>query len=124
PRSPSEAILSRGFVNRIGLYGVLITAVALGAFIYALETGDLPRAVTFAFMTLALAQLFHLGNARSRAAVIRPRDIVANRWALAAVAIVIVLQLAAVYVPPLAGLLDLVPLRPADWAIVVPLSLL
>jgi Ca2+-transporting ATPase len=124
PRDPQEAILSRAFVGRISLYAALITAVTLGAFVYALETGDSARAITFAFMTLALAQLFHLGNARSRAAVIRGHAIVANRWAIGAVALVVGLQLAAVYIRPLASLLDLVPLAPADWLVIVPLAVL
>ena len=105
-----------------------ITAVTLAAFVYALPgapaDSGAARPITFAFMTLALAQLFHLGNARSRSAVLGRQTATANRWALAAVALVLVLQLAAVYIPPLARLLRLVPLGPADWLIIVPLALL
>jgi Ca2+-transporting ATPase len=74
--------------------------------------------VTIAFMTLALAQLFHLGNARSRGPVLSWRRITANRWALGAVPLVIGLQLAAVYWEPLSTVLRTVPLAPGDWLVV------
>src|SRR5690606_28414807 len=64
PRDPQEAILSARFVRAISLYALLITAVTLAAFLWALGGGDPARAITVAFMTLALAQTFHLGNAR------------------------------------------------------------
>src|SRR5262249_24698897 len=105
PRDPREAILSRSFLGRILSYGALITASTLGAYLWALryEPGG---AQTIAFTTLALAQTFHLGNARSVQAVTGLRRALANRYALGAVAISIGLQLAAVYVDPLAGILD------------------
>jgi Ca2+-transporting ATPase len=115
PRDPQAAILSRRFVRSIAMYAALITASTLAAFVYALATGGATRAVTFAFMTLALAQLFHLGNARSVRPLIGSRRALSNRWALAAVAMVLALQLVAVYVSPLARLLDVTPLAPADW---------
>jgi Ca2+-transporting ATPase len=126
PRDPQEAILSRAFVSRIAFYAALITAVTLAAYIYALNASpgeDGARAVTVAFMTLALAQLFHLGNARSRSAVLSRSAATANRWAIGAVALVLLLQLAAVYVAPLARLLRLAPLGFADWLLIVPLAL-
>ena len=122
PRDPREAILSRRFGVAIGTYGALITVVTLTAYVWGLGAGDQPRAVTIAFMTLALAQLFHLGNARSRGPVVRPRRIVANRWALLAVPLVIALQLVAVYWAPVALVLDTVPLGWTEWAVVVALA--
>ena len=75
-----------------------------------------------AFMTLALAQTFHLGNARSAEAVLSLRRIGANAYALAAVALSIGLQLVAMYVEPLAALLHVVPLRREEWVVVVVLA--
>ena len=126
PRDPGEAILSRGFVGEIGVYGLLITAATLGAFAYALRADGEggARAVTVAFMTLALAQIFHLGNARAAGPVLGWRRATSNRWALAAVAVTVGLQLAAVYAPPLARLLHVVPLAARDWLTIVPCALL
>jgi Ca2+-transporting ATPase len=73
-------------------------------------------------MTLALAQLFHLGNARSRGPVLAPRRAIANRWALAAVPFVLGLQVIAVHWTPLAAVLGTVPLSGRDWLVIVVLS--
>ena len=73
-------------------------------------------------MTLAFAQTFHLGNARSAEAVLSLRRIGANAYALAAVALSISLQLAAMYVEPLADLLHVVPLRSEEWIVVLVLA--
>jgi Ca2+-transporting ATPase len=124
PRDPDEAVLSRPFLNSIGAHASLIAVSTLGAFLIALERGSQETAVTIAFVTLALAQGFHLGNARSAGAVLALHRVKANLWALGAVGLVIVLQLIALYTPGLARVLDVVPLSLADWAIVLPASLL
>ncbi|MDX1646057.1 MAG: HAD-IC family P-type ATPase [Longimicrobiales bacterium] len=123
PRDPRTSILSAAFVRTLGFYALLITGSTLVAFAWGLGTGERDRAVTVAFMTLALAQLFHLGNARSRTGVLSPSRIFANRWAVGSVPLVIVLQLLAVYWEPLSSLLDTVPLGLADWLVVFGLSL-
>jgi Ca2+-transporting ATPase len=73
-------------------------------------------------MTLALAQLFHLGNARSREQVLSFERMLANPWALAAVPVVLGLQVASVHWPALSRVLATVPLSGRDWAVVVGLS--
>lgn len=123
PRDPERAILSGPFLKAIAFYAVLITAVTLTAYAWGLQSGEEDRAITIAFMTLALAQLFHLGNARSRGPVLERRQIVANRWALGALPLVISLQLLSVYWPPLASVLRTVPLAAADWLVVGGLSI-
>ncbi len=122
PTGPDADILSKGFVRSIAFYSGLITAVTLIAFGWGLSTGPQDRAGTVAFMTLALAQLFHLGNARSRGDVLRPARITANPAALAAVPLVIALQLLAVNWPPLATLLGTTPIDASDWMVVAGLS--
>jgi Ca2+-transporting ATPase len=122
PRDPSRAILTAAFLRAVGFYGVLMAGSAGAALVLA---GDDPaRGRTIAFMTLALAQAFHLGNARSMGPVLRPARAFANRFAIGAVALVIGLQLLAVYLPPLAAILDTVPLDGRDWIIILPLSIL
>lgn len=123
PRSPQEALLSRQFIGSVLFYGVLITAVTAAAFVWALDR-DPALGTTVAFMTLALAQVFHLGNARSAEAVLRPSRILANPYALGAVVLSVGLQLLAMYVAPLARLLSVVPLDAAEWGVVVGLAAL
>lgn len=118
PRDPREALLSRGFLSRILLYSLLITAATLGAFVWALST--LPHAATtVAFMTLSLAQVFHLGNARSAGDVVHLSGAIANKWALAGAAVAIALQLLAIGLAPLREILDLVPLDRTAWMVVI-----
>ena len=120
PRDPDEAILSRPFLSQIALYATLIAAATLGAFLIALDRGSEERAITIAFVTLALAQGLHLGNARSDGPVVSWARIGSNPWALGALGLVVALQLAAVYAPVLASVLRTVPLTRADWALVLP----
>jgi Ca2+-transporting ATPase len=74
------------------------------------------------FMTLAMAQILHLGNARSLDPVLHPARMVANPYALGAVALSMALQLAAMYVTPLARVLHVAPLHLADFAVVIALG--
>ena len=104
----------------MSFYAVLIAAATLAAFVWALGDSDnAARAGTIAFVTLALAQAFHLGNGRSAADVLEPRRIIANPWAIGAVALVIGLQALAVYTPGLARVLRVVPLTGPDWVLIL-----
>jgi Ca2+-transporting ATPase len=123
PRDPDESMLSRVFLGWIGGYAVLITAATLTAYLVTLHGESAERARTVAFMTLALAQAAHLVNAQSSSMAVEPRRLGANRWAIGALALVIVLQGLALYVPPLASVLQVTPLSLAEWGIVVPCAL-
>ncbi|HEX6374016.1 MAG TPA: HAD-IC family P-type ATPase [Longimicrobium sp.] len=122
PRDPHAAILSHRFLLGVGFYGAMMTAVTLAAFLWGLRTGDAVLATTLSFTTLSLAQILHLGNARSHGAVLGLRAATANAFALGAVALTVGLQLLALYLPPLQRLLDLVPLGMAEWMVVLPLA--
>ncbi len=112
-------------MRAITFYALLITGSTLGAFLWALNVpgASTARAETVAFMVLALAQIFHLGNARSRGPVSGWRSAIANPWALGALALTIALQLFAIYFAPLARVLDVVPLAAGDWLLIIPLAL-
>jgi Ca2+-transporting ATPase len=126
PRSPRSAILSAGMVRRAAGYAALIALCTLTAAWWGMRAAPaVPAyATTLAFMTLAVAQVFHLGNARSERPVIRPARIVANIYALTAVVFVLLLQMIAAHWPPLAGILGTVPLGWRDWLIVGALGVL
>jgi Ca2+-transporting ATPase len=121
PQDPQEAILSRGFLTSVLAFGGLITLCTLAAFMWTL--GRAPdRAPTVAFMTLALAQIAHLGNARSRGPVLRLERAVANPYALAGAGLAVLLQVAAAAVDPLARILRVAPLDPVEWLVVIVLA--
>jgi P-type Ca2+ transporter type 2C len=122
PRHPDEAILSRPFLVGIFAYGAAMTAVTLGAFGWGLlRTPD--DASTLAFMTLAFAQIFHLGNARSQDDVLAPVRAFANPVAIGAIGLAIALQLATVF-DPLAAVLHITPLDVDQWGVVIGLAAL
>jgi Ca2+-transporting ATPase len=126
PREPDEAIFSAGFVREITLYGVLITGVTLTAFWITLEPSNgtaSARASTMCFMTLALAQTFHLGNARSETHVLTIGQALANPVALGAVALVVFLQVLAVHFRPFVEALHTEPLGARDWLVCLSLAL-
>jgi Ca2+-transporting ATPase len=73
-------------------------------------------------MTLALAQVFHLGNARSVEPVLSHARLVANRYAVGAVVLSVVLQLLAVSVEPVKRVLGVVSLSATEWAVVLAMA--
>jgi Ca2+-transporting ATPase len=121
PRSPQQAILSREFVRQIALYGGLITASTLAVFLWALAYAP-AHSVTMSFMTLALAQILHLGNARSERTVFSTARALTNRYAIGAVIVSVVLLVAPAHVAPLATLLDITRLGAREWLVVLALS--
>jgi Ca2+-transporting ATPase len=122
PRRPDEALLSARFLGTMAFYSALITAVTLTAFVLTLDAGE-ARARTVAFMTLTFAQIFHLGNARSAGPVVSLGRAFANRYAVAALALSILIQVAAFAVPALAAVLHLAPLTRGDMVLIAGLSL-
>jgi Ca2+-transporting ATPase len=121
PRDPQAAILSRGFLRATGIYGALLTTATLFVFLWALKVWSVEpqRATTIAFMTLALAQLLHVFNARSEKAVLFSRRILSNGWVWGAIGLTIGLQLAAVYEPGLSRVLHTSRLGIEDWILVL-----
>jgi len=127
PRNPRAPLLSRRLVVIAGVYSLLIAAATLSALLWGLSrTGGDPiqtvrHAGTLAFMTLALAQLAHLVNARHLPGETGPHRI--NWYVIAAAGLAVTLQLATVYVSPLARVLDVVPIDVTDVAIITALAL-
>ncbi len=128
PRDPKEPLLPLHFVALVVWQGLLLTAVTLLAFGIGMRwhgtTGDgLRQATTMAFMTLALAQVFHAFNARSQRRSAFNR-LFTNVWLWAAVAMCLILQAAAVYLPLLQRVLNTSPPSLSDWGVIAACSLL
>jgi Ca2+-transporting ATPase len=128
PRDPKEPLVGWGFVRLIGWQGVLLAGLTLLPFQIALgwyeaQEGGQRRAVTVAFMTLTLAQVFHAFSARSQLRSAFDARLFTNCWLWGAVLLCVALQLAAVYSPFLQTVLHSAPLGGADWALVIGCSL-
>ena len=125
PRDPKEAILGvEGWVS-IGLYGALITAATLAAFLLALTTFGMSKdaALTVSFLTLASAQLWHVFNMRQPEAGLLRNEVTKNPFVWGALALCAVLIAAAVYVPGLSRVLDMTPPGTSGWTLVAACSL-
>ncbi|SPH18813.1 Calcium-transporting ATPase [Defluviimonas aquaemixtae] len=109
PRAPKEPIVGQPEWLSIGLLGGIITVATLAAFGLALFWLQLPagKAVTVAFVTLALAQLWNVFNVRSTQGGVFVNDVTSNVYVWAALALCVGLIGGALWVPSLAELLDL-----------------
>ena len=129
PRDPQEPLLTRHFVGLIAWQGLLLAGVTLLAFGIGMhwhgsEGEGLRRATTMAFMTLALAQVFHAFDARSQNRSVFTSRLFTNVWLWGAVAICLILQAAAVYLPLLQKVLHTVPPTISEWGVIAGCSLL
>ncbi|MFN0119811.1 MAG: calcium-translocating P-type ATPase, PMCA-type [Blastocatellia bacterium] len=119
PRSSTESLLSRSLLILISWQGVMLGGLALAAYLWALNAyGPGPHARTIAMLALVGAQLGHLFNCRSRSRSAMT-GLFTNGYIWGAAAIVIALQLLAVWWSPLTRVLQTVAPNPTDWWIVV-----
>jgi Ca2+-transporting ATPase len=116
PRRPEHGLLSRGLLASAVGHAMLIAVVTLAAFAVSFDSG---KAGTVAFLTLAVAQVLHLGNARSSRPTVHPNRLVTNRFALAAAAVSLGIVVATSQLPALAEVLSLEGLGPGEWGLVV-----
>jgi len=129
PRDPKESLLPPRFIGLIAWQGMLLAGVTLLAFFlgmrwYGTEGEGLRHAVTLAFMTLALAQVFHAFNVRSLHRSAFDARLFTNGWLWGAVVVCLLLQVAAVYVPFVQTALQTVRLSGTDWGVIAACSLL
>jgi Ca2+-transporting ATPase len=121
PRPPSEGVLTGGswwYVLGVGtLLGILCLAVAL-----PLYRAEDPSWRTALFTTLTFAQMAHVLAIRSRRETFYRRGIFTNRPLLFAVGATVLLQLVAVYAPPLQGIFRTVPLSRSTLALCIAAS--
>ncbi len=125
PRDPDESVVTPYHWGLIGGYGVLIALTILGAFTVALGGLDMPteQAVTVSFLTLSISRLLHVFNMRSPESGLFDNEISRTPYIWGALVLCIGLLLLAVYWPPLAGVLEVVPPGLDGWLLIVGASL-
>lgn len=118
PRSSHSTLLSRPFLILIGWQSVMLAALALGAYLWALQTyGPGAHARTVALFALVFVQLGHTFNCRSRTRSAFD-GLFRNPFLWFAAFTVVLLQLSAIYFPPLAAILDTVKPTLTDWIVI------
>jgi Ca2+-transporting ATPase len=125
PRDPREPILTRRHWRAILVLGGVIALAVLAALALAVGLGmERQRATTVAFLTLAMAQLWHVFSMRDPDSPWLRNEITRNPWVWGALALCAALLLAAVYVPALAQILSVADPGAQGWAIALAMSFL
>lgn len=116
PRDPSAKILDRARLGPLLLTGGVMAAGTLTAFTWGRSIGDAALAATMAFTTFVLFQFFNALNARVEHSTVFSRHTLRNNRLWAALAGVLVLQVAAIHVGMFQRVFDTVALDARQWA--------
>jgi len=118
PRSSRSNMLSKNFLFLIAWQAAMLGALGLGAYMWALhQYGPGAHSRTVALFALVGIQLGHTFNCRSRTRSAF-EGLFRNPFIWIAAVIVVSLQLLAVYVSPLARVLDTVRPSATDWLVI------
>ncbi len=117
PRRAQESLLSGLLLERITLVSLLMVIATFGLFIWAREQGQsIELARTLAVNTLVVGEAFYLFNTRYlKASSLNWRALTGNRYALIALAVVVLFQLLFTYSGPLQSLFQTRTLEPFHW---------
>jgi magnesium-transporting ATPase (P-type) len=124
PRRPTEPVLSGFVIFRTALVALLMTAGSIGVFLYEYERElaagvaeqvALAEAQTIAVTTVILFQIFYLLNCRSLRDSMFKIGLTSNLTVYIGIAVVLLLQLAFMYLPFMNWLFDTVPLDGHEW---------
>jgi Ca2+-transporting ATPase len=121
PISSSAGIFSGGALGQVIRMGLLIGAIALGVGVYQWRVGHADWQ-TMMFTTLAFSQVFQAMSIRSGNDAFWKAGLFSNKPLLALAVVVVVLQLAAMYVPFLQTFLGTTALTAGDLLLCVALS--
>lgn len=119
PRRPEARLLDGGRLLTIGGEGLMLAALALGAFSYSLYGlhQNLEQARTVAFTVMVVAQLVHSFNCRSDRWSLFQLGVGTNRALLWAVLLSCAVQVAVLTVPAVAPIFKVAPLPLDDWIV-------
>lgn len=138
PRNPKDSLF-KGSIFTLVFNGVLIGVLTLIGFIYGVmkygavgvtltnivnNPEALMHAQTIAFVVLSGTQLFHALNMRSATKSIFKIGLFSNMYLIGAILLGFILQLAVMYIPPIANMFNVIPLTLGDWGIVLGLSVI
>ena len=116
-RRPEARLLDRGTFLAIGAQGVMLCAIALGAFAYSLYglNQEVEQARTVAFTVMVITQLVHAFNCRSERLSLFHIGLWTNRPLLLAFSLSLGIQVAILTIPAAAPVFKIAPLPIEDW---------
>lgn len=126
PRPPDRGLLTPFLIWRVAFVSLLFMAAALGVFFYSLGRGDeLAMARTLVVNVIVVLEVFYLFNVRYlHGSAFHWRGVLGTPAVLAAVATVVVAQLAFTYLPVMQAVFDTRPVALADGAGVIGIGML
>jgi Ca2+-transporting ATPase len=126
PRSADEGILTKPNQAQVLTQGALITAGALGVYVYGewfMPNHSYELGQTMLLTTMVLTQLLHSLSFRSSTRSLFTAESLRNRWLLLAIGGSFAAHLAVLYIPPVAAVFKTVPLGVTEWGAVLVASL-
>ncbi len=118
-RRSQRSLVDGLMIQRIVVMGIPMMVGTLWMFSRAYESGGMGEALTVSMVTLAVFQWFNAWNCRSEDRSLFTMNPFSNRFLLAALGVVITLQLLAVYTPFLQSILRTVPISAREWGMAV-----
>jgi len=120
PRDPGEPLLSGIMLWRIGVVSVLLVIAPLGLFLWEAANGrPTAEARTLAVNALVMGEIFYLFNSRYiYGSVLSREGLLGSRPVLGTIGLMLLLQLAFTYLPPMQQLMGTTAISAADWGIV------
>ena len=97
PRPADESILTKDFLSKIGLEGLVIGVMTMISFLTGYHQDGALLGSTYAFGTLCLARLFHGYNCKSRSSGDFYQTVFNNKWMQGAFALGAILITAVLY---------------------------
>jgi cation-transporting P-type ATPase F len=125
PRDPRSPILRPGLIMRVGFVSLFLLGGSFGLFywMYRLKETSIEEARTVAVNVFVMGELFYLFNCRSLTRSMFAIGVFTNRWILAGVATMVVLQLLFTYAPPMNFLFQSAPIGGDAWLAILGFSL-
>ncbi len=120
PRRPDAPLISRRLMVRVFLAGALILIAAFGTYGWEIANGTpLAEARTTAVNVIVLVQLFYLLNCRSLTRSPFSLGMLSNRWLMAGIGLMMVLQLAFTYLGPMQAIFNTEGMTATEWGIAI-----
>lgn len=124
PRDPNEPLLDNNLISMIFTSGITFALGSIFCFLFAIDFGNnlsdasVNLAETMAFTSLVIYQLFHALNT-SELGTIFKKQTFKNRALVGSIALGLLLQLIALYMPVVSHLLQTTPLGISEWVVIL-----
>ncbi len=121
PRDAREPVLTGMFLWRITYVALILMAGTFGLFLWEMDRGaSIEHARTVAVNTLVMFEIFYLFNSRYiTAPVLNRKGLLGNRYALLAVGLLVLFQLAFTYLGPMQALFGTASIDAVIWGRIV-----